>query len=123
MDGCCIPGNYEWDEYGTVTCSDGSRYAGGLEVIYHETKADWIADRLAVEYLRKGKYEKEYKPLKLEIEGLDDVFAFDTRARFPSVILRKGNKILYARFYTSGHEEIRFELKEWAGFLAESLMD
>ncbi len=117
------PVNYEWDEYGTVICSDGKRYSGGLEVIYHETKADWIADRMVVEYFRKGKQEKEYQPLELIIEGLDDVVAFDTKVRFPSVILRKGNKILFARFYTNGGEDISFELVEWAGFLAESLLE
>ena len=115
--------NYEWDEVGTVTGSDGSVLSGGLEVIYHETKADWIAKRLVKEYLRKGKTEKDFELLNLEMENLDDVVAYNSTLHFPSVILRKGNKILYARFYTHGGDSVRFELKEWAGFLAESLMN
>ena len=115
--------NYEWDEAGTVKSTDGTVLSGGLEVIYHETKADWIAKRLVVEYLRKGKEEKEYESLELDMKELDEAVAFTTTLHFPSVILRKGNKILYARFYTSGKETVEFELSEWAGFLAESLMD
>ena len=61
---------------------------------------------MLVEYLRKGKQEKEYQSLELIIEELDDVVAFDMKVRFPSVILRKGNKILFARFYTSGEQSI-----------------
>ena len=60
---------------------------GGLEVIYHETKAPWIARRLAKEYLQKG------------------------------------NKILYARFYTNGTDTVQYELAEWAGLLAECLIE
>ena len=113
--------NYEWDEAGTVTSTDGTILSGGLEVIYHETKADWIAKRLVTEYLRKGKEEKEYEPLELEMKELDEAVAFTSTLHFPSVILRKGNKMLYARFYTSGKETVEFALSEWAGFLAESL--
>lgn len=116
------PVNYEWDEAGTVTGSDGTILSGGLEVIYHETKADWIATRLFKEYLRKGKGEKEYEPLELKIEELDDVTAYTSTLHFPSVILQKDHKVLYARFYTSGDETIKPELEEWAGYLAECLL-
>lgn len=116
------PINYEWDEAGTVTSTDGTILFGGLEVIYHETKADWIAKRLVTEYLRKGKEEKEYETLELEIKELDDAVAYTSTLHFPSVILRKGNKILYARFYTTGENSIKLELSEWTGFLAESLI-
>lgn len=115
------PINYEWDEAGTVTGVDGSVLSGGLEVVYHETEAEWIAKRLFKEYLRKGKTEKEYEPLPLEIEGLDDVEAYSSSLHFPSIILRKDEKILYARYYTTGENTVKFELSEWANFLAESL--
>ncbi len=117
------PVNYEWDEAGTVTGTDGIILSGGLEVIYHETKGDWIAERLVTEYLRKGKEEREYEPLELEMEELDEAVAYTSILHFPSVILRKEDKILYARFYTTGAESIKFEVAEWAGFLAESLLD
>lgn len=117
------PVNFEWDEAGTVTGTDGTILSGGLEVIYHETSADWIAERLFTEYLRKGKEEKEYESLELEMYELDDAAAYTTSLHFPNIILRNGNKILCARFYTSGKESIEFELSEWAGFLAESLSE
>lgn len=115
------PVNFEWDESGTVTYADGTKLSGGLEVIYHETKADWIAKRLAKEYLRKAKSEKDYEPLELEMENLDDVAAYDSILHFPSVILRKDNKIIHARFYRTGLDSVEYELVEWAGFLSESL--
>ena len=114
--------NFEWDEAGTVTCEDGTSLSGGLEVIYHETKADWIAKRLVKEYLRKGKQEKEYVPLEFEMQEMEQAIAYETTLHFPTIILQKGNKILFARFYTSGAESIKYELSEWAGFLAESLL-
>lgn len=115
--------NYEWDEAGTIKGADGAILSGGLEVIYHETKADWIAKRLVAEYLRKGKQEKEYEPLKFEMDELDEAVAYTTSLHFPCVILRNGNKILYARFYTTGGESVKLTLEEWAGFLAESLVE
>ena len=115
------PVNYEWDENGSVSTEEGFVYSGGLEVVYHETKAEWIADRLFTEYLRKGKQEKEFEILDLEFDGLDEVTAYVTNVRFPCVVMRNDNKILYARFYTNSNESLQFELSEWTGFLAESL--
>ena len=72
--------------------------------------------------MRKGKQEKEYEPLEFEMKEVDQAIAFASTLHFPTVILQKGNKILYARFYTSGEESIKFEISEWAGFLFESLL-
>lgn len=115
------PVNYEWDEVGEVNHPDGRVLSGGLEVIYHETKAPWIAKRLAREYLLKGRENKEFELLELEIEGLDQVIAYNSTLHYPSIILRKGSKILYARFYTHASGTVTYELEEWAGFLAECL--
>jgi len=76
---------------------------------------------LVKEYLRKGKTEKDYAPLELELEDMDDVVAYNSVLHAQSVILRKGNKILCARFYTNGSSNVSFELKEWAEFLAKSI--
>ena len=115
--------NFEWDEAGEVVHSDGRVLSGGLEVIYHETKAPWIAKRMTKEYLLKGKESKEFELLELELEDLDQVIAFDSTLHFPSIILREGNEILYARFYTNGSDTVQFELEEWAGLLAECLIE
>lgn len=122
------PVNFEWDEAGKVTHPDGRVLSGGLEVICHETKAPWIAKRLAREYLLKGKEGKEFELLELDSEALqteelDQVIAFTTTLHFPSVILREGNKVLYARFYTNGSDTMKLSLEEWAGMLAECLFE
>ena len=116
------PVNYEWDEAGTVTSPDGIILSGGLEVIYHETKADWIAKRLVTEYLRKAKGEREYEPLEIQLEELDEAVAYTTLAHYPNVILREDNMVICARFYTTGEESVTYEFEEWAGFLAESIL-
>ena len=116
------PVNYEWDEAGTVTSPDGTILSGGLEVIYHETKADWIAKRLVKEYLRKARGERQYEPLEIQMEELDEAVAYTTLVHFPNVILRSENKVICARFYTSGEKSVTYELEEWAEFLAESIL-
>ena len=61
--------------------------------------------------------------MELELEDLDQVIAFDSTLHFPSIILREGNKILYARFYTNGSDTVQFEPEEWVGLLAECLIE
>lgn len=117
------PVNYEWDEVAEIVHSDGRKLSGGLEVIYHETRTEWLAKRVAKEYFLKGKQEKEYEPLELELEGMETVYAYTSNLHFPCIILQKGNKVLFARFYTSGAETIRPELSEWAGSMAESISE
>ena len=117
------PVNYEWNEGVIVTMKDGTHMSAGLEVSYHETKADWIAKRLVKEYLRKGKDDKYYKPLKFEMQEMDEVVAYTEVLDIPTVIMRKGDKIIRASFFTSGDNVIKLELSEWAGYLAESLVE
>ncbi len=117
------PVNFEWDEAGEVLHPDGRILSGGLEVIYHETKAPWIAKCLAREYLLKGREGKEFELLELEVEELDQVIAFDTKLRYPTVILRKGSNILHARFYTHASGTVTYELEEGTGMLAECLIE
>ena len=117
------PVNFEWDEAGSVIHPDGRVLSGGLEVIYHETKAPWIAKRLAGEYLLKGKESKDFEQLELEMSELDQVLAYTDSLHFPTVILQKGNKILYARFYTTGSDTVQMSLEEWTGLLAECLLE
>lgn len=115
------PVNYEWNEGVIVTMEDGTHMSAGLEVCYHETQADWIAKRLMKEYLRKGKDDKYYKQLEFEMQGVDEAVAYTEILDIPSVIMRKGNKIIYASFFTSGDNAMPLEVSEWAGYLAESL--
>ncbi|MBO5069506.1 MAG: DUF2812 domain-containing protein [Roseburia sp.] len=117
------PVNFEWDEVGEVTHSDGRVLSGGLEVIYHETKAPWIAKRMAREYMLKGKESKEFELFELKIDGVDQVIAYNSVLHYPSVILRKGSKILHARFYTHASGTVSYKPEEWVGRLAECLLE
>lgn len=117
------PVNFEWDEVGEVTDAEGRVLSGGLEVIYHETKAPWIAKRLAREYLLKGRESKEFELFELEVDGMDQVLAYNSTLHYPSVILRKGSKILHARFYTHASGTVTYKPEEWAGMLAECLLE
>ena len=85
-------------------------------------KADWIAKRLVKEYLRKARGERQYEPLEIQMEELDEAVAYTTLVHFPNVILRSENKVICARFYTSSEKSVTFELEEWAEFLAESIL-
>ncbi len=116
------PVNYEWDEVATITHPDGRKLSGGLEIIYHEARFPWIAKRMAREHFIKGKQEDDFELLTLKIEGMDTVYAYNSILHFPSIILQKDNKVLFARFYTTGKENIELSLEEWAGILAERMM-
>ena len=89
--------------------------------MYHETRGEWIAKRLVDEYTREAKTAKMYEPLELELPGMDEVVAFSSIFQSNYIILRKGEKILCADFYSSGDDAVKPELSEWAKKMAESL--
>lgn len=115
------PVNIEWNEHGSVDSANGLHLYGSLDVMYHETRGEWIAKRLVREYKREGKRTEEYAPLELELPGMDEVIAFSSIFQNNHIILRKGEKILYASFYTMGEDSVEIELSEWAKQMAESL--
>lgn len=61
--------------------------------------------------------------VEFKMEELDQVIAYNSTLHYPSIILREGNKILYARFYTNGSDTVKLELEEWAGMPAECLFE
>ena len=63
----------------------------------------------------------EFELLDLEVEGMDQVIAYNSTLHYPSVILRKGGMIIHARFYTHVSSSVAYELEEWADKLAECL--
>ena len=117
------PVNFEWNEHGDVYTSDGARVYGRLDVMYHETRGEWIAKRLVDEYTREGKRMDAYEPLKLELPGMDEVVAFSSIVQSHHIILRKGEKVLSASFYSTGEDSLKPELSEWAKKMAESLYE
>lgn len=117
------PVNFEWNEHGDVYTPDGARVYGRLDVMYHETRGAWIAKRLVDEYTREGKRMDAYEPLELELPGMDEAVAFSSIVQSNHIILRKGEKVLCADFYSSGEDSLKPELSEWAKKMAESLYE
>ena len=90
-----------------------------------KTMEDFVTDgKMQLMNMKVGNLNtvREWSDILSPVNRVDDTAAYTTSLHFPCVILKNGNKILYARFYTSGKETIKFELSEWAGFLAESLL-
>ncbi len=109
-----------WSENARVTRPDGSTLRGVLKVDYFAARSEWLAKRIAAEYRRAGKAKawKNYEPLKLPDLGLDEQAAYRNELHFPTVVLRKGNVVVGAMFY-SGSGSITLE--EWAKVMADSL--
>ncbi|MBQ8548057.1 MAG: DUF2812 domain-containing protein [Lachnospiraceae bacterium] len=117
------PVNFEWNENGDVHTPDGARVYGNLDVMYHETRGEWIAKRLVREYKREGKRIDVYEPLELELPEMDEVVAFSSIVKSHHIILRKGEKVISASFYSTGEEALKPELSEWAKKMSESLYE
>lgn len=117
------PVNFEWNEHGDAYTSDGARVYGRLDVMYHETRGKWIAKRLVDEYTREAKTAGIYEPVELELPEMDEVVAFSSVVQSYHIILRKGEKVLCADFYSSGEDAVKPELSEWAKKMAESLCE
>ncbi len=117
------PVNLEWNENGDVHTPDGARVYGNLDVMYHETRGEWIAKRLVCEYKREGKRIDVYEPLELELPEMDEVVAFSSIVKSHHIILRKGEKVISASFYSTGEEALKPELSEWAKKMSESLYE
>lgn len=117
------PVNFEWNEHGDAYTSDGARVYGRLDVMYHETRGKWIAKRLVDEYTREAKTAGIYEPVELELPEMDEVVAFSSVVQSYHIILRKGEKVLCADFYSSGEDAVKPELSDWAKKMAESLCE
>lgn len=115
------PVNFEWSERGTVDVPEGTQLYGSLDVTYHETGGEWIAKRLVDEYAREGKRMDVYESLELELPGMDEVVAFSSIVQLNHIILRKGETVLCATFYSVGEDSVKPELSEWAKKMAESM--
>ncbi len=109
----------EYSENGDLDRADGLHLSGGLDITYIEARSEWIAKELVREFQSYAKDSKHYKPIELNIEGMDQCVAYIDI--FPTVTLRKGNTVIRAEFYHTSEAEISIE--QWAGVIAESIID
>ena len=117
-DDILSPCSVDWNELAQVHMPDGTTLEGGLYVDYNELPFDWMAAWAAGEYWISDTKKREES---LELPELDVDYAVGyTDGIFPTVILRKDNKVIHAYFYQTS-EDYRMELSRWVTILADSI--
>lgn len=102
---------------------DAGSVDGGLMVEYYELRYPRMADQLAWEYKmyarRQASMSRTREYTELELPPLDVDYAAAFTDIFPSVVLVKGNKLLYTYFYQT--DQTPLSLEEWVVPFAEAL--
>ena len=103
----CIPVHLQVLQNGTITTLDGTSYSGGLTVRYIETVSEKFTALLVRQYRYSDEHDKHfggYRALSPEI--LDsmsavggDIEVYTYTARFPTVLIRWGKRLLYINYY------------------------
>ena len=117
------PRSIIWDETATILLPEGADVSGGLHVRYFQTISPLLARIGAWEYELRARWSGRCEPLELPegaLDGLpvDSAFAYLDEVRFPAVVLRAGDVLIWAQFYQTGSEKILPE--DWIRTLAES---
>ncbi len=108
----------DFNEHGTIKTSGGLHLNGGLYVDYLEAANGVLANEFYREFITMAKGNSHYKPLELTLTGPDKYAAFiDVVGN--GVVMRKGNTVIYARYYQTG--DITIPLEQWAQAMAESI--
>lgn len=117
-DDILSPCSVDWDELAHIDLPDGRTLEGGLYVDYNELPYDWMAAWAAKEYWIIDLKKRE-KSLELPQLDLDYAVGY-TDGIFPTVILRKDNKVIHAYFYQTS-DDYRMDLARWVTILADSI--
>ena len=117
-DDLLSPCSVDWDELAHIDLPDGRTLEGGLYVDYNELPYDWMAAWAAKEYWISDLKKRE-KSLELPQLDLDYAVGY-TDGIFPTVILRKDNKVIHAYFYQTS-DDYRMDLARWVTILADSI--
>lgn len=108
----------EYSQNGDID-AEGFHLSGGLDVTYIEARNEWLAREIFREFKSDAKGSRHYKLLDLSIAEMDQCEAYIDI--FPTVVLRKGNTVIRAEFYHTSDAEL--SLEQWAGVIAESILD
>ncbi len=110
----------EMHETGEISTADGQIYSGGLYVIYMECRYDWMAEIIAKELVAHGKKDYHRDDFRyLELPELDVDYSCGFSGIFPTVVIADGSKVISARYYQTGDEQIPLEV--WTSTVADSL--
>lgn len=112
--------NIDWSEIASVRRSDGTILSGGLYVDYHEAASPWIAEKIAREYVRTDRRNRNFDPLELPALDVDFAVAYTHTINLPTVVLRDGNKVIHATFYQASETYI-MPLEEWVDIMIKSI--
>ncbi len=115
------PVNYRWEEIAEVRFADGTVIEGGYDADYHEMRTDWLAEALAREYHRveRWDFDGDYARMEVALPDVDYAVAFYDGIRIPTVVLRKGKKVVRISFNQHGEDSVSIE--EFAALAAEYL--
>ncbi len=102
----------DWVEHAVVKTIDGKEYEIGLYADYFETVSPVLAKEVVREYLRQDKRDKNYEPMEIPENGLDEAYMYTDSIHMPTLLLRKGNTVLRISYHQTGDD--RLAAADWA---------
>lgn len=118
---CCSqplsPVNYEWAEIVDVTSRDGRKGRFSMELSYHVSSSDWLADRLTKEFMNEA--ESTGTPRENDVDFNVDLAYFYTDHRgCPAAVIRYENTVIKVCFVRMDFDDPYLNLDAWINFSA-----
>ena len=113
------PDCWRWHEIAEVHTENG-KIDGGLYVDYYETVSPFIAERIAKEYYREAKWDKDFELFEAELPEGDFVAAYYDEIHIPNMILQRGNIVINVSFHQYGDSNM-LSFEEWTAKVGEFL--
>ena len=89
------PVSMEWNEWATITGTDGTAYEGILRIDYHECSSEWLARQLANDYYqydrhRYNKFEDLESP-DIQVDSIRHYYNY-----LPYILIQHDNIVIHA---------------------------
>lgn len=116
------PQNIFWAESASLEDPNEVRWFGGMEIYYHETANEWIAEKLIEDYLQVQANYKAYDPVPISAEeyGFDFLEIYQTYYG-AFLYIRDGNIVIKAFSYVHTWDENDHLYPLWLELLAEKM--
>ena len=112
-----------YNEYATITRTDGSAISGGIYIDYYETSSKSVADRLVREIynITKGGRGFGQEGSPVSEANYSAAYHLNDVVGYKGIILQKGNIVIRAGWnqFANGYSTVPFD--EWANILFDSL--
>ena len=113
------PVNMEWNEWATVTGTDGTTYEGILRIDYHECSSEWLARQLANDYYqydrhRYNKFEDLESP-DVQVDSIRHYYNY-----LPYILIQHDNIVIHVTM-TLQDENDDSALDSWLQLTVEQL--